>query len=147
MTTALDLLGIHMPDHTDKQTTPAEAGELVSKIVSTWIAPVVTGLTLAGCLGIGAAALGLWRAEPVTAAEVAQLKAETTALRASNDALMLRLIALESEGRARTAEVAAIQKSVEEIKSYSGRTMTEVTEIKIQLAEDRGAKKGARKAE
>lgn len=106
-----------------------------------WIQLIYGPVASAVLFAVIAGLAGAWRDAPMTSADVATLKAEATQLRATHDALLLRVVALESEGRHRSSEVAAIQKSVEEIKSYSGRTMTEVTEIKLQLAEDRGAKK------
>lgn len=134
---AFDLLGVHMPDEKKND----DAGEMASRVVQTWIAPIITGLTLAGCLGVGGAALGLWRSEPMTAADVAQVKSEAAQLRASHDAMLLRVVSLEADMRQRTIEMGQMQKTLDKIEAYNGRTMTEVQQINLQLAEMRGAKK------
>jgi len=134
MTAAFDL-DLMMPD--DEKTPRPEPSLASNQWVQIIYGPVASAVMFAVIAGLA----GAWRDAPMTSADVATLKAEAAQLRATHDALLLRVVSLESEGRHRSAEVAAIQKSVEEIKSYSGRTMTEVTEIKLQLAEDRGAKK------
>lgn len=134
---AFDLLGIHMPD--DKKND--EVGEVVSRVVQTWIVPIVTGITIAVCLGVGGAALGLWRSEPMTAADVAQVKSEAAQLRASHDAMIQRVVALEADMRQRAIELGQMQKTLDKIEAYNSRTMTEVQQINLQLAEMRGAKK------
>lgn len=135
-----DLLGAHMPDDT-KTPHPHDAGEMASRVVQTWIAPLVTGITLAGCLGVGAAALGMWRSEPVTSAEVAQLKSDLAAVRLDLAAASAKIAALETTDRQRGVEIQQLAKTLDKIEAYQGTTMKHVQEINVQLAEIRGERR------
>lgn len=106
-----------------------------------FIAPLVTGIVLAGCLGIGGAALGLWRSEPVTAAEVSSVKSEVAALKVEQAALIAKIGALETTDRQRSIEIHQLSKTLDKIEAYQGTTMKHVQEINIQLAEMRGGQR------
>jgi hypothetical protein len=114
---------------------------LSSPLTVAFIAPLVTGIVLAGCLGVGGAALGLWRSEPVTAAEVSAVKAEVAALKLEQAALVAKIGALETTDRQRSLEIHQLSKTLDKIEAYQGTTMKHVQEINIQLAEMRGGQR------
>jgi TolA-binding protein len=113
----------------------------LSPLTVAFIAPVVTGIVLAACLGIGVAALGVWRSEPVTTAEISAVKSEVAALKLEQSALIAKIGALETTDRQRSLEIHQLSKTLDKIEAYQGTTMKHVQEINIQLAEMRGGQR------
>jgi hypothetical protein len=132
------LLDWNRPDMDEK---PNTKDLLSSPLTTAFIAPLVTGIVLAGCLGIGGAVIGMWRSEPITAAEVAALKSDLAALKVEQAALVAKIGALETTDRQRSLEIHQLSKTLDKIEAYQGTTMKHVQEINIQLAEMRGGQR------
>lgn len=90
---------------------------------------------------LGGILLSSWRNEAIASSDRASLRAEIVALRQERGELDQRLLALEADSRQRAHELTQTQKSLDKIEAYNGKTMLEIQQINLQLAEMRGAKK------
>lgn len=101
-------------------------------------APTLMGTMIVLTAGI---LLSSWRNEAVATSDRAALRAEIVALRQERGELDRRVLALEADSRQRAHELTQTQKSLDKIEAYNGKTMLEIQQINLQLAEMRGAKK------
>jgi hypothetical protein len=109
--------------------------------LASWLDKAAPGLLIALVLGVTGALLAGWRNEPLTAAEMGALRSEVASLRSDLAASERRIVTLEAADRQRAVELNQMQKTLDKIEAYNGKTMVEVQQINLQLAEMRGSKK------
>jgi hypothetical protein len=130
-----------MSDNSDNDNNSRGQAVAAPTALASWLDKAAPGLLIALVVGVTAALLAGWRNEPLTAAELGALRSEVAAVRQDLAASERRIVTLEAADRQRAVELNQMQKTLDKIEAYNGKTMVEVQQINLQLAEMRGAKK------